>query len=191
MTVTGRRHPLVSAALASAGIALVAAVAIAVATLTGHSSGPSTKAEVTPGARPLPTSSHPAQSIQATVVKVALTDKGGPAGQGDGAYSSRAMGVSADQTTVPHGLVSFVMTNVGSVDHEMLILPLPDSQAVGTRPSGADAKIDETGRIGEASHSEPKSSSSMTVTLAPGRYELVCNHTGHYVSGMHTQLTVS
>lgn len=112
-------------------------------------------------------------------------------GQGSGAYSSHAMGLITDQTTVPHGSVSFIVTNAGSVDHEMLILPLTDSQAVGTRPFDAGAKIDEAGSLGEASHSEPKASASLTVTLAPGRYELVCNHVGHYASGMFTQLTVT
>ena len=29
-----------------------------------------------------------------------------------------------------------------------------------------------------------------TITLAPGRYELVCNLPGHYAAGMYTQLTV-
>jgi uncharacterized cupredoxin-like copper-binding protein len=36
----------------------------------------------------------------------------------------------------------------------------------------------------------PASSSWTTVTLAPGRYELVCNIPGHYAAGMYTQLTV-
>jgi uncharacterized cupredoxin-like copper-binding protein len=31
----------------------------------------------------------------------------------------------------------------------------------------------------------------VTVTLAPGRYELVCNLPGHYVSGMYGELTVT
>jgi len=31
----------------------------------------------------------------------------------------------------------------------------------------------------------------VTVTLVPGRYELVCNLMGHYVSGMYRQLTVT
>ena len=30
----------------------------------------------------------------------------------------------------------------------------------------------------------------MTLTLAPGRYELICNLPGHYAAGMFTELTV-
>jgi uncharacterized cupredoxin-like copper-binding protein len=124
-------------------------------------------------------------------VNVSLTDKGGPAGQGNGAYSSSAMGLSTDLITVPHGPVSFIVNNVGSVPHEMLILPLASAQAVGTRPFGQDARIDETGSLGERSHSDPKASGRVTVTLTRGRYELVCNHVGHYVSGMYAELTVT
>jgi len=96
--------------------------------------------------------------------------------------------------------VSFVVTNGGSVDHEMVILPLPNPQAVGARTIGGDAKIDETGSLGEASRSGgagaragivPGTSGWVTVTLAPGQYELVCNLPRHYMAGMHTQLTVT
>jgi uncharacterized cupredoxin-like copper-binding protein len=31
----------------------------------------------------------------------------------------------------------------------------------------------------------------VTVTLAPGHYELVCNLPGHYTAGMYTQLDVT
>jgi len=111
-------------------------------------------------------------------------------GRGKGGYSTTAMHVVTDQATVPHGPVTFRVTNAGVIEHEMLILPLGDSQAIGTRPFGSDARIDESGKLREASHSEPKVVRSVTVTLAPGRYELVCNHPGHYVSGMYAQLTV-
>lgn len=37
---------------------------------------------------------------------------------------------------------------------------------------------------------EPGASSWTTVTLAPGRYELVCNLPGHYAAAMYTRLTV-
>jgi uncharacterized cupredoxin-like copper-binding protein len=110
------------------------------------------------------------------------------------------MGLKADRATVPHGIVTFRVTNAGAVKHEMVILPLATSQTVGTRPFDVQAKIDETGSLGEASRSgsvgtgegiEPGASGRMTVTLAPGQYELVCNLMGHYVSGMYSKLTVT
>ena len=110
------------------------------------------------------------------------------------------MALSADRASVPNGTVSFLVTNVGSINHEMVVLPLPDPQAVGTRQVGGDAKIDEAGSLGEASKTDdkgagqgvaPGTSSWMTITLAPGPYELVCNLPGHYADGMYTQLTVT
>jgi len=124
-------------------------------------------------------------------VNVSLTDSGGPKGQGNGAYSASAMQVRTDQGTVPRGPVTFKVTNGGVVEHEMLILPLADSQMIGARPFGPGAKIDEAGKLTNAAHSEPKVVRTVTLTLAPGRYELVCNHPGHYVSGMYALLTVT
>jgi len=37
----------------------------------------------------------------------------------------------------------------------------------------------------------PGASGWVTVTLAPGQYELVCNLAGHYTAGMYAQLTVT
>jgi len=31
----------------------------------------------------------------------------------------------------------------------------------------------------------------VTVTLRPGRYEIVCNLPGHYAAGMYAQITVT
>jgi len=156
----------------------------------------------------LPGSSPAAPNLPGTVVNVSLTDMGGPMmgqsnammGQGQAMMNAGAMRLSADQATVPHGTVSLLVTNAGSMNHEMVVLPLADTQVVGTRPIGADAKIDEAGSLGEASKTGgegagqgvvPGAASWLTITLAPGRYELVCNLPDHYSAGMHTQLTVT
>jgi uncharacterized cupredoxin-like copper-binding protein len=200
------RRPLLVGALVVAVIALVAAAAVAVGTLRGHSSGPTSGRSMmsggtSPGGSGSPFgSSRAAPNLSGTVVNVSLTDSGGPMGEGNGMMHAGAMGLRTDQASVRHGTVSFLVTNAGNVNHEMVILPLADSQVVGTRPFGGDAKVDEAGSLGEASNSGgigagegivPRASSWVTVTLAPGRYELVCNLPGHYVSGMYTQLTVT
>ncbi len=109
------------------------------------------------------------------------------------------MRLTASPSSVAAGPVSFVATNAGSVDHEFLILPLSKNQIVGTRSIQSDGTVDETGSLGEASNTcaagtgdgiAPGTSSWVTVTLRPGRYELVCNLPGHYAAGMYTQLTV-
>jgi uncharacterized cupredoxin-like copper-binding protein len=195
--------------LGAAVTALVASAAVAVGVIAGPPSGPAGL----PGGVPargngfLSGSSRAAPSLPGTVVNVALMNMGGPMmGQrsammgGGGMMGGGAMRLRADHATVPHGTVSFLVTNAGSINHEMVLLPLTGSQAAGTRPVGGDAKIDEAGSLGEASKTggagagegiQPGASSWMTVTLAPGRYELVCNLAGHYTAGMSTELTVT
>jgi uncharacterized cupredoxin-like copper-binding protein len=146
--------------------------------------------------------------LSGTVVNVALTNMGGPMmGQGNAMMfggGNRMFGgvmrLRTDHATVARGNVSFLATNFGSISHELVILPLPDSKIVGTQPIGDDDKIDEASSLGEASNTcgagagqgiVPGASSWVTVTLAPGRYELICNLPGHYSSGMYSQLTVS
>jgi uncharacterized cupredoxin-like copper-binding protein len=191
--MTAARRPLLVAALVAAVTALVASAAVAV--------GAGNSGAIPGGIGFLSGSSPAAPSLPGTVVNVSLTDMGGSMmGQRNGMMNGGAMSLSTDQASVPHGTVSFVVTNGGSIDHEMVILPLPNPQAVGARAIGGDAKIDETGSLGEASHSGgagagagivPGASGWVTVTLAPGQYELVCNLPRHYMAGMHTQLTVT
>jgi uncharacterized cupredoxin-like copper-binding protein len=138
-------------------------------------------------------------------VNVSLTSMGGPMMGGPLMGGRNHMGggvmrLSVDRANVPAGTVSFVATNFGNIDHELVVLPLGDNQRAGMRPIGADSKIDEEASLGEASASgaagagdgiRPGSSGWVTLTLAPGRYELVCNLPGHYGAGMSTELTVS
>jgi uncharacterized cupredoxin-like copper-binding protein len=198
--MTAARRPLLIGALAAAVIALVASAAVAVGAGNGGA---------LPGGIGLLSGSSPAApSLPGTVVNVSLADmggsmmgqRGGMMGQGSGMMSGGSMRLSADHATVPHGTVSFLATNSGSINHEMVILPLPASGVVGARPIGADAKISEAGSLGEASNTNgkgagqgvaPGASSWITVTLAPGQYELVCNLPNHYTAGMYTQLTVT
>jgi uncharacterized cupredoxin-like copper-binding protein len=197
--MTAARRPLLVGALAAAVTALVASAAVAVGAGNGGA---------IPGSIGLLSGSSPAApSLPGTVVNVSLADMGGSMmgqrggiGQRSGMMSGGSMRLSADHATVPHGTVSFLATNRGSINHEMVILPLPASQSVGARPTGADAKADEAGSLGEASNTNgkgagqgvvPGASSWITVTLAPGQYELVCNLPNHYMAGMYTQLTVT
>jgi uncharacterized cupredoxin-like copper-binding protein len=102
-------------------------------------------------------------------------------------------------TEVPHGTVSFAVTNRGFLTHELVVLPLPAGQLVGSRMPGANGKVSETGGLGEASAScaggagdgiTPGSVGWVTLRLPPGRYELICNLPGHYTAGMDAELDV-
>jgi len=196
-----RSQPLKVGLLVAALITVVASVAMAAGLIGGTKAELAVSDKGTPGVSASPpgsTSSTPTASK--AVVNVTLTDSGGPRGVGTGELRPGLMGLTLDRATVPHGTVSFRVLNAGVVKHEMLILPLAQSQSAGTRPFGSDAKVDETGSMGEggAQHEHstdggmaPHASHVMTLTLPPGEYELVCNIAGHYVSGMYGKLTVT
>ena len=175
----------VVAVVAASGAFGESAASGAYAMVRGFTSDTSTRVPELPGA----------------VVNVSLGNMGGAMmGGRSGMGGGGAMFLSVDRATVPAGTVSFVATNIGSVDHELVVLPLPDGAAPGSRGIGSDNKVDETASLGEASNSggagagegiTPGASGWVSVTLAPGRYELVCNIAGHYADGMYTVLTVT
>jgi uncharacterized cupredoxin-like copper-binding protein len=111
----------------------------------------------------------------------------------------RMMGVWTNPATVPAGQVSFVVRNAGAWIHELMVLPLGPGQYLGQRLIGADNRVDESTSLGEAapcgrgdSHDiVSRATGWFTLTLAPGRYELICNIAGHYWAGMYTELTVT
>jgi uncharacterized cupredoxin-like copper-binding protein len=115
--------------------------------------------------------------------------------------SQTPMGASlvATPASTPAGRVSFVVVNTGALVHELVVLPLP-ADGPGTRPVGTDGKIDESQSLGESSRScaagtadgiAPGSIGWTTLTLKPGRYELVCDQPWHYAAGMFDVLTVT
>jgi uncharacterized cupredoxin-like copper-binding protein len=119
---------------------------------------------------------------------------------GNGMMPRGAMNLSLDRSSISSGSVSFVATNSGSTSHELVILPLAASQVAGSRSISGGNKVDETASLGEASATcnagegtgiAPGSASWVTLDLAPGRYEVVCNLPGHYAAGMYRELIVT
>ncbi len=108
------------------------------------------------------------------------------------------MSVIASPSGVAAGTVSFRVRNTGLLAHELVILPLPAAGA-GTRAIGPDGMVSEQGSLGEASATcaagagqgiTPGAGGWVSLHLAPGRYELICNLPGHYAMGMFTELDV-
>ncbi len=129
-----------------------------------------------------------------TVVHVDLTDRGG-AMMGGGLMMVQ---VVASPDVVSSGMVSFIATNTGTLDHELLVLPAP-ADGVGTRTVNNHGKINESSSLGEASTScgegvgsgiSPGTTSWVTLRLSPGHYELLCDVPWHYANGMFTSLVV-
>lgn len=136
-----------------------------------------------------PTCAAPALAGQ--TVDVTLADMGGGMMGGPS-----MMTVAANPSNVGAGQVSFRVRNVGMMVHELVVLPLPPGGA-GSRSIDQSGQVSEADSLGEASRScgegagdglAPGSLGWVTLDLAPGRYELICNLPGHYAMGMFTEL---
>ena len=134
------------------------------------------------------------------VVTVTLADMGMTRMMGGTAPLGARMTLRAAPRTVAAGQVSLVAINRGWRTHELVVLPLAAGQRAGQRVPGSDGKIDEAGSLGEASAGCRAGTGEgiragtvgwTTLTLAPGRYELVCNLRNHYANGMHQAIRVS
>ena len=136
-----------------------------------------------------------------SAVTVTVGDMGGGMMMGGAGWSGMGrMTVADTPRTVAAGTVSLRVVNTGRLVHEVLVLPLPTGQSVGQRPVGSDGRVDESSSVGEASRScgagagdgvQPGTLGWVTLTLAPGRYELLCNIAGHYAAGAYAELDVT
>ena len=206
--------------VAVAAVVLGVISTLAIATLSGAfpRSGPAA-VPYPAGAPGAPSTRCEVPALPGTMVDVRVTEMGAmmgaPSGRGpgmggwyrDGGDAGQAwppgmgwMDMTISPTRVKAGEVSLRVANLGWRPHELVMLPLAPGQAVGQRPIGPDGKIDETDGLGEASASctagsgdgiLPGATGWTTLTLPPGRYELVCNYPGHYRAGMYAELDVS
>jgi uncharacterized cupredoxin-like copper-binding protein len=138
--------------------------------------------------------------LPGTTVTVTLADMGMTQMMGGTAPLGAHMMLRAAPATVPAGKVNLVAQNRGWRTHELVILPLAAGGQPGQRAPGPDGTVDEKGSLGEASAScgvgagegiRAGTVSWVTLTLAPGRYELICNLPNHYADGMHQELQVT
>ena len=83
--------------------------------------------------------------------------------------------------------MTFDVSNVGAAPHEMVVIRT--SKPAGSLGSGS--RVPETGSVGETGDVKAGASKTVTLSLTPGHYALICNIPGHYRSGMHTDFTVS
>ena len=138
--------------------------------------------------------------LPGSTVTVTLADMGMTQMMGGTAPMGAHLMLRAVPATVPAGKVSLVAQNKGWRTHELVILPLAAGEQAGQRVPGPDGTVDEKASLGEASAScetgagdgiRAGTVSWTTLTLAPGRYELICNLPNHYADGMHQELQVT
>ncbi len=108
--------------------------------------------------------------------------------------SSAVTVVLAEWTLVPSatalraGKVTFRVRNDGAIEHEFVVLRT-DSHHHALTVKKAVAV--ETGRQGEIPKIVPGQERSLTLSLKPGKYVLICNLLGHYKAGQFAALRVS
>ena len=138
--------------------------------------------------------------LPGTTVTVTLADMGMTQMMGGTAPLGAHLMLRAVPATVPAGKVSLIAENRGWRTHELVILPLAAGDQAGQRVPGPDGTVEEKGSLGEASAScgagagegiRAGTVSWTTLTLALGRYELICNLPNHYADGMYQELQVT
>ena len=86
----------------------------------------------------------------------------------------------------PRGKVRFVVTNIGTVKHEFVVLKT--AKPAGNLLEGKEA--DESGAVGEIDGVPPGQARTLNLTLKPGHYSLICNLPGHYKTGQFADFYV-
>ncbi|HEX6458040.1 MAG TPA: multicopper oxidase domain-containing protein [Thermoleophilaceae bacterium] len=104
-----------------------------------------------------------------------------PAAKGGIAVTLGDMWIKSPVSSAKAGKVSFQVRNSGATMHQFAIVRAPAQLNAGV-PSGALAKSPQL--MGGKS-------ATVSATLKPGSYELVCIMPGHYQAGQHIPFTVS
>jgi uncharacterized cupredoxin-like copper-binding protein len=86
----------------------------------------------------------------------------------------------------PKGKVRFVVTNIGTIRHEFVVLRT--NKPAGNLLKGDEA--DESGAVGEIGGVPPGQARTLNLTLKRGHYALICNLPGHYKTGQFADFYV-
>jgi uncharacterized cupredoxin-like copper-binding protein len=127
-----------------------------------------------------------AQAGAVADVKVTLQD---PSTAGD----IHAMQMLVNPSTVAPGTVTFEATNRSkALIHEMLVVKVnAPNVKLPYDPKDAEVIEGRVAKLGEISDLRPGQSGTLTLTLAPGEYVLLCNEPDHYKQGMWMKFIVS
>ena len=107
--------------------------------------------------------------------------------------SIKSMMIKTDQASVKAGPVRFVVSNDSKdLIHEMIVV----SVAEPNTPLPYDRKDDRVIEskikdLGEAPDLKPGEKKTLSLTLKPGDYILMCNQPDHYKAGMRANLTAT
>jgi uncharacterized cupredoxin-like copper-binding protein len=99
-------------------------------------------------------------------------------------------GVAIGQTTVNAGAVTFSVKNIGTINHELVVVKTDVAADKIQADPAAPGKMSEDGSLGESGDMEAGTAKDFILTLTPGKYVLMCNQPGHYMIGMHIAFEV-
>jgi uncharacterized cupredoxin-like copper-binding protein len=86
------------------------------------------------------------------------------------------------------GVVVFSVRNVGKVAHELVVLKTKLAPGKLRVKRGRAILVSRVGRVGPL---KPRVSRALTLTLAAGKYVLLCNLPGHYQAGQRIGFAVA
>ncbi len=126
------------------------------------------------------------QAMSPAVVHVDLMDPStGP--------SIKSMMIETDQQSVKAGPVTFdVSNNSKALVHEMIVVSVANPSVRLPYDRKDDRVIESKIKdLGEASDLKPGERKTLSLTLKPGDYILMCNQPDHYKAGMKANLIVT
>jgi uncharacterized cupredoxin-like copper-binding protein len=96
-------------------------------------------------------------------------------------------GIAPVLSKVKAGKVTFVIKNVGQLNHEFLVLRT--TTAASKLPvKGTTAVV--SGLVGKVKQFKPGLTRTITLSLKRGHYVFICNLPAHYKAGQHVDFTV-
>jgi len=106
--------------------------------------------------------------------------------------SMSGMRMTASPATVKAGPVTIHASNQSQgLVHEVIVVRSKDPATLPYDSKAARVVESRIDHLGEVSDLAPGKSGSLTLTLTPGSYLLICNQPNHYKAGMWTRLTVT
>jgi uncharacterized cupredoxin-like copper-binding protein len=95
--------------------------------------------------------------------------------------------IKPSKTTLKPGKVEFDVTNSGKTAHEFVVI----DTAKPASKLGTGSRVPEKGDIGETGNVRPGGSKTLVIHLRKGHYAVICSDPGHYMAGMHRDLSIS
>jgi nitrite reductase (NO-forming) len=124
---------------------------------------------------PLPKAPAPAAPAQ--------HDMASMAGKGDVNVTLGDMWVKSNVSSFKAGKVSFAVTNTGNTGHGFAIVKAPAKLSGGM--------VDHDSLLASGKVLSNGQSQTVSATLKPGSYELICHVPGHYMAGQHIPFKVT